>query len=437
MSPPTDRFDRWYRNVARGSQLYADVSRRRLTAFVTQMKTDPDAVAGLSKDALRRLVEDYLDEERELGHSGEYVRTTLKALRSWLVYNEKELPKGLKVPNERSHPRVEREEPVTTDQLRKAVLAATPGQRVVIALMAFSGVRPQVLGSYDGSDGLRVGDLPELELRGTTIEFKQVPTLVRVRASSSKAGHAYLTFLGTEGCEYLKLHLEERLLAGETIDKETDIVSPSKSGKRFMTTINVGDRARQALRAAGIAARPYALRSYFFSRCLEAANAGRISDRYVEFWSGHTGDVTSRHYTTGRPNLPASMIEDMRAAYRRCEPFLSTAPAKEAATDPAAISKMLLMSFGYDEEELADVDLSDLSVIQALVARKMGIRAQGQLQQMVVDGRELPSYLAKGWTVVTALNARQVVLNPPDAPRLPMATRTAQVGRAAGQSFAQ
>ena len=94
---------------------------------------------------------------------------------------------------------------------------------------------------------------------------------------------------------------------------------------------------------------------------------------------------------------------------------------------------------GIDVEvnRLADVDLSDLSVIQALVARKMGIRAQGQLQQMVVDGRELPSYLAKGWTVVTALNARQVVLNPPDAPRLPMATRTAQVGRAAGQSFAQ
>ena len=30
--------------------------------------------------------------------------------------------------------------------------------------MAFSGVRPQVLGNIDGSDGLKIKDLPELEI---------------------------------------------------------------------------------------------------------------------------------------------------------------------------------------------------------------------------------------------------------------------------------
>ena len=414
MPTPSDQFDRWHRNVARGSQLYADVSRRRIEAFVRQMGTDPEKLLKLNKDAMRRLIEDYLDEERKKGRSGDYIRTTTKALRNWLAYNEREFPKGLKLPNERSHPRVEREDPITPEQLRQVVLAANPGQRVVVALMAFSGVRPQVLGSYDGKDGLRVGDIEGVKIQGKKVEFEKVPALVKVRSTSSKAGHAYFTFLGTEGCEYLRQHLEERLHAGENIDKETDLVSPSKGGKRFMTTINVGDRARQALRAAGVEARPYALRSYFFSRCLEAANAGKVSDRYVEFWSGHTGDVTARHYTTGRPNLPASMIEDMRGAYRRAEAFLSTLPTKSDVNEGVnKVLKALLASRGMPQNEVEALDLSEKSQeeLEAIFGKFLG--AASRPAQRAVPIAEVGSLLEAGWEFVSKLDESRAVVRSP------------------------
>jgi len=50
--------------------------------------------------------------------------------------------------------------------------------------MAFSGLRPQVLGNYDGSDGLRLSDLLEAKIDNEKklIEFTQIPTLIRVRS---------------------------------------------------------------------------------------------------------------------------------------------------------------------------------------------------------------------------------------------------------------
>jgi len=66
------------------------------------------------------------------------------------------------------------------------------------------------LGNYRGTDGLKVRDIPELEIYGSKVEFVRVPAMVIVRANLSKAGHQYFTFLG-EGCEYLEDYLNYRL----------------------------------------------------------------------------------------------------------------------------------------------------------------------------------------------------------------------------------
>jgi hypothetical protein len=80
--------------------------------------------------------------------------------------------------------------------------------------MAFSGLRPQVLGNYDGSDGLRLSDLLEAKIDNEKklIEFTRIPTLIRVRKPLSKAGHQYFTFLCEEGCRYIKEYLENRVI---------------------------------------------------------------------------------------------------------------------------------------------------------------------------------------------------------------------------------
>ena len=55
--------------------------------------------------------------------------------------------------------------------------------RVSIALMAFSGLRPETIGNFKGTDGLKLSDLPELRINEGKIEFVKVPTIVRVRST--------------------------------------------------------------------------------------------------------------------------------------------------------------------------------------------------------------------------------------------------------------
>jgi len=242
--------------------------------------------------------------------------------------------------------------------------------------------------------------------------------MVVVRPNLSKAGHRYFTFLGAEGCGYLTEYLRLRAEAGEKLTPETDLIHPEASHSThrgidaFIRTINVSDGIRLAIRKAGLPWRPYVLRAYFDTQLLLSESKGKVAHDYRVFWMGHKGSMEAR-YTTNKGRLSANFVDDMREAYQRCEVFLTTLPVEANGPDAAAISKMLLMGLGYTEEELAKADLADLSVVQGLVAQKMGTRATLPARQKVVDGAELSMWLEEGWTVVTALGLHQVVLNPP------------------------
>ncbi|MEM3892168.1 MAG: hypothetical protein QW282_08485 [Nitrososphaerales archaeon] len=47
------------------------------------------------------------------------------------------------------------------EELDRIVTMATSRGRFSIALMAFSGLRPESIGNCDGSDGLKLGDFVE------------------------------------------------------------------------------------------------------------------------------------------------------------------------------------------------------------------------------------------------------------------------------------
>jgi hypothetical protein len=128
---------------------------------------------------------------------------------------------------------------------------------------------------------------------------------------------------------------------------------------------------------------------------------------------GHKGSMEAR-YTTNKGRLPQNLVDDMRDAYRRCEPFLSTVPSRNEQDAQAKMAKTMLMGLGYTEAELAAIDFENLDVtlFQDLVTKKMVSSGAGAKQQLV-DAGDLPRYLEQGWTVVTAVNGHQVVLNPP------------------------
>ena len=62
-------------------------------------------------------------------------------------------------------------QPITTFVLRPLYSASPLKVKYIIALLAGSGVRPEVIGKDDGSDGLRLGDIPELEIEAGRVKF--------------------------------------------------------------------------------------------------------------------------------------------------------------------------------------------------------------------------------------------------------------------------
>jgi len=60
--------------------------------------------------------------------------------------------------------------------------------------MAFSWLRCEVQGSYEGDDGLRLADIEDLDI--DALEFRVTPVRVNVRVDLSKARFKYSTIVG-------------------------------------------------------------------------------------------------------------------------------------------------------------------------------------------------------------------------------------------------
>ena len=405
---------RWNDNVGRGSRVTADVYLRRLGAFCLANGTTPEKLASSSEREAYNVLLDFVTKEEARDLAGSYIQTTVKVVKSWLAHNDIHIKRAIKVKGAQDTPTLRDERVPTPDELRRIFLAATSRDRVACALMAHAGLRPEVLGNYFGTDGLTIVDLPDLTVKESKVEFGVVPAMVVVRPELSKAGHKYLTFLSEEGCGYLKDYLEERLRQGEKLDGGSDLLAPQRANKRFIRTINIGDGIRKAIRAAGFRWRPYVLRAYFDTQLLLAESKGKVAHDYRVFWMGHKGSMEAR-YTTNKGRLPKAMVDDMREAYGRCEPFLSTVPTKQKANADANVAKVMLIGLGYTEEALAKVDFDDLDPkqFQELVRKKMAAPGASAPKQRVVGLEDVPRLLEQGWTVAMALNHSQAVLNPP------------------------
>jgi hypothetical protein len=336
---------RWNENVARGAQSTADNYLRILGLFLEEYSLTPTAFAKMNGKQRDDLLSDHITKMQKEGKAGSYAAVVKKAAVSWLDHNGMKLKRNIKIENAQATPTLVDERVPTQDELRRIFLAASPRDRVSCAFVAHAGLRLEVIGNYRGDDGLRIRDLPELQINGKEVKFEKIPTLVVVRPELSKAGHRYFTFLGEEGCGYLKEYLEARLREGEGLGPDTDLVSPAKADKQFIRTLNIGDGIRKAIRGAGFKWRPYVLRAYFDTQLLYGESKGKVAHDYRVFWMGHTGSMEAR-YTTNKGRLPKEMVEDMREAYGRCEQFLSTTPTRYQADTQANVAKVMLIGLG-------------------------------------------------------------------------------------------
>jgi hypothetical protein len=410
---------RWYDNTARGSRVTADVYLRRLGSFCGHHEiTSKELVKMDSKERFDLLL-DFVSMMEQKGYAGSYIQSTLKAVKSWLVHNRIELKGKIKVKGTQDTPTLRDERVPTRKELKKIFFSGDKKARVASVLVAHSGMRIKTLGNYEGQDGLRIRDLPEMKVEGDSVDFEQIPALVAVRKELSKAGHQYLTFLSEEGCEYLKDYLEERIREGEELSPDSSLITPKLKMKPFIRAVNVGDIIRGAIRRAGFTWRPYVLRSYFDTQLMLAESKGLVLRDYRGFWMGHKGDIENR-YTTNKCRLPESVIEDMREAYSRSQEYLQTIRLEETDSEERlrrAFRKQLLLVAGFSPDEVEKTDLSSVSdeELQTIIRKRLlGEKTDDPTAQKAVTIDDVESYLAQGWKFVANLPNGKVVIKLPE-----------------------
>jgi hypothetical protein len=362
----------WLEDVARGSVITADVNRRRIGWFSERHGLLPGDLLALDQESLHDLLLGTVGDLERAGHAGSYAQSIVTAVRSWLAFNGVALSRKIKIRGVSDTPTLTNERVPTQPELKAIFEAANVKTRSICALLSQCGLRPEVLGNYYGTDGLRLSDLPDLEQKGRWWGFARVPAMVIVRPSLSKKAHQYFTFLSAEGCEALKQYLNRRAKHGERLGPDSPVITPPIAAKPFIRTTNISDAARLAIRKAGFPWRPYTLRSYFATQMMLAESRGLMLRDYRVFFMGHLGDIESV-YTLRKRSLPEEVVDEMRAAYVRAQGLL-----EPSAEQPPVI--------------------------------RVSAPSSPRVRQQVAPVAELDEWMAKGWLFLALLPDNRVVL---------------------------
>ncbi|MGI0154680.1 MAG: hypothetical protein ACREDE_00875 [Thermoplasmata archaeon] len=381
----------------------------------------------------------YLHDRKKLDS---YIAKTLKGVRDWLLFNNVDFRQFPKLRRAYQAESLSRERVPTPDQLRLILGALLPRGRVCALLMAHSGLRPGTLGNDGGTDGLTLGDLPELHTSGRPrfdLPEGHSAFLVQVPSRLSKTAQGYVTFGTPESADAILSYLGERVTAGEKLTSSSPLVALTSLGARntegkgagsFVTTKSVVLGIRKALQSVcpeGVRWRPYVLRSYCSTQLL----IGRMDHDTREAILGHDLGVSGRYNL--RKRLADHVVEAMRTEYERAMDALLTARGAEERRSTDDFVRLLLQGLGLPE----DLDLSQMSekerieladqLSKRLVtgeSRKVGAtHSEGPLtrshpspelpSQRIVSLEEVSALLEKGWSAVMPLDAHRFILQAP------------------------
>ncbi len=415
-----DDVKRWFENLRAKSVLTATVALRNLGHYCELTETTPKEIlnrARINEKDFRYEFTDFVRKLEKEGKAGSYIARFKKVILSWLKFNDIRLQLTVNISGENETPTIANERVPSREELARIMRKATSRGRVAIAIMAFSGLRPESLGDYEGTDGLRLGDLKELKL-SDEIQFDKIPVTVMVKSKLSKARHQYFSFIGEEGATYIKEYLEERRKQGEELTYESPLLQFDVRGVKknaFLRTTLVTRDIREAIEAAGLKMRPYVLRAYFSTALDIAESKGLISHPWRQFIMGHKGDIEARYSTNKR--LPPDMIEEMRESYRKCLKYLETRVSDVSEENARLyLQQQLLSAVGYRQDEIDKMNLADLNTedFQKLLRDKVaGAMASNGSKQKLVPMNEIEKLLGEGYEFQAVLPNGKAIMKMP------------------------
>lgn len=444
----------WYENTARGRISTAETWLRTLNRVCQYMDRTPKQLSSMSKSALENAIKSYIStRERSKPQStrssnatvqGSTIANELKVLKSFLSWcgTDTRSLKKFKIKDANITVVSTTEKVPSQDELRQVLNSAGPRERAIISLMAFTGIRPEVIGSFKADDGLRIQDIHGLELHSDHIEFKELPATIVIRPEISKTKRSYVTFVGPEGIASLKSYLESRLNSGEKLHYDSPVIATLTSGG-FLFSNKIGELARSVMRKAGLNQRPYIWRSYFATRGALAEKSGLSRDN-LRYMMGHTGSMLDKY--TLQKVLSEDTLNDLRNGYNAALTYMETSfnresvnslwdkifneistevyelePSKVIGQPREAVYQEIrnkMRSQGNDLVKLiADtlgIEVSDekLKTIEKPEFRDMVLSAVNGIQekQKIIEPAELEDYVTRGAQFVSQLNDGRIVV---------------------------
>jgi integrase len=435
----------WYSNLCEGSEITADVYLRRLQRFCEENQQTPQGLAGLDSKAAFNILVGAVRQYREQGFAGSMIKGYVKAVRSWLLHNDVEI-KRVNVKGANRTPTLKNEKVPEPYVLNSVWRFCDERQAAAISILAFTGFRPQVLGSYRGNDGLLIGDLPELEVdnKEKKVVSKAIPMRALVREERSKTGKGYEGFICEEGCRRIEEYLIKRMKSGEKLTLQSAVIADDFEHGGTITTKSICKIVRKAFRHAGFPWRVYILRRYYDTRMGQAVAKSELGllDEWVKFWMGRSGDIEAEYRL--HKKLSDSQLEQMRTAYQRAsETMLQTIELHRDNAEAMRIEfrAVALRSIGFTDDDLRHVDLGKLTApkFQELVRTKLEAHRETDRKGfMVVTSEEKDDYVnpIKRWTVKEWLPDGKALIEPPASNPNSSVTQTTQpesAGRADSQ----
>ena len=323
---------RWYDNLARSSGVTAEVRLRKLGRFCENNKITPKELIELGLQdprAVADLLEDTITTMEKQKHAPQYIKAVMTAVKSWLHHFDIEVKRRIKISNVDATPTLADERVPDATELAELFNRANLRSGAIMALIGKAGLRPEVIGNHDATDGLMIKDLPEIEIVHGIARFTEKPSKIVVRRNLSKAGHSYFSFITETGAEKILAYINQRMIDGEVFSPESPVIAPfskykrfrgKNEGRKFLTTPVIERDVRSTMRPR-FKWRPYVLRAFFDTQLLIAESRGKIAHDFRVFFMGHSGSIEAK-YTTNKNILPKILMDEMREAFRKSQEFL-------------------------------------------------------------------------------------------------------------------
>jgi hypothetical protein len=433
-----DRIHTWYDENALRSRYTAEVNLRQLGLFCHLTELEPDTVVKLARtkpEQLHRVLVRYAKALQDAGRLASYVSKTFVGVRSWLRFNRvgfDQFPRLRVVQGES----IREERVPTQEELRRILSTYDARGRVIALFMAHAGVRPGVLATLGGTDGLTLGDVKDLTL-GKEMGFARLPFHIVVPARLSKTSAEYHTFGTPELADALLAYLAERRARGEGLDAGSPVITVDPMGARtklrekvktaFIAEPVMVRSLREGLKAILPSARTYVFRPY----CSTQMVAARIDRDVREEILGHSLGVSGRYNLSKK--LHSTMIEELRREYARAVPYLESGrPREDRATILENVVAALLKEKGVNAEKISQV--LEGKVVGDELERILGSR-KAQPVERLVPKHGISALLVQGWEFVSSVGDDQAVVRWSRADEAPGGFKILSSGRGPGVGF--